>query len=116
MGFVPVIVHSYTYNTNLAQFDWFPTNANEQTDLYFWWKMLAIIIVGIVMIVIMANQYRKKKNFMFDNSFYALMGYAVFVMMSALFSNYKYWVVRGTYELFEPVWVVLIYMILCYYT
>lgn len=116
MGFVPVIVHSYTYNTNLTQFDWFPTNANEQTDLYFWWKMLAIIIVGIVMIVIMANQYRKKKNFMFDNSFYALMGYAVFVMMSALFSNYKYWVVRGTYELFEPVWVVLIYMILCYYT
>lgn len=43
------------------------------------------------------------------------MGYALFVAMSALFSNHKYWVAHGAYELFEPVWVVLIYMILCYY-
>lgn len=116
IGFVPMIVHSYYYNTNLAQFDWFPNSTNEQTDLYFWWKMTAIIIIGVAMIAIMFYQYRKKVNFLFDNSFYALMLYALFVMMSALFSNYKYWVVRGTYELFEPVWVVLIYLVLCYYT
>lgn len=27
MGLVPVLVHSYAYSTNLAQFDWFPNNA-----------------------------------------------------------------------------------------
>lgn len=116
IGFVPVIVHSYYYKTNLAQFDWFPNNNNEQTDLFFWWKMIAIIIIGIVMIAIMLNHYRKGRKFIFDNSFYGLVLYALFVMMSALFSNYKYWVVHGTFELFEPVWVVLIYIVLCYYT
>lgn len=44
------------------------------------------------------------------------MVYALFVVMSALFSNYKYWVSHGTYELFESVWVVIAYMVLCYYT
>ena len=112
IGFVPVIVHSYYYKTNLAQFDWFPNNNNEQTDLFFWWKMIAIIIIGIVMIAIMLNHYRKGRKFIFDNSFYGLALYALFVMMSALFSNYKYWVVHGTFELFEPVWVVLIYIVL----
>ncbi len=35
--------------------------------------------------------------------------------MSALFSKHKHWVSGGTYELFESVWVVFAYMLLCYY-
>lgn len=115
MGFIPAIVHSFVYNTNLAQFDWYPDSAAQQTDFFFAWKMIAIILVGVVMIAILLIRYLNKKEFLFENSFYFLMGYALFVAMSALFSNHKYWVAHGTYELFEPVWVVLIYMILCYY-
>lgn len=78
--------------------------------------MIAIVILGVVMIGIMLYRYLKKKEqFQFENSFYMLFVYAMFVAMSALFSSYKYWVVRGTYELFEPVWAVFAYMILCYY-
>jgi O-antigen ligase len=115
MGFIPAIVHSFVYNTNLAQFDWYPDSAAQQTDFFFAWKMIAIILVGVVMIAILLIRYLNKKEFLFENSFYFLMGYALFVAMSALFSNHKYWVAHGTYELFEPVWVVLIYTILCYY-
>ena len=116
MGLVPVLVHSYAYSTNLAQFDWFPNNANDQTDLFFAWKMIAIIIVGIIMIAALLIHYLNKKEFVFENSFYFLMVYALFVVMSALFSNYQFWVSPGTYELFESVWVVIAYMVLCYYT
>ena len=116
MGFVPLIVHMFEYDANLSQFDWFPASSGLQTDFFFAWKMIAIVILGVVMIGIMLYRYLKKKEqFQFENSFYMLFVYAMFVAMSALFSRYKYWVARGTYELFEPVWAVFAYMILCYY-
>ena len=117
MGFVPLIVHMYQYNANLSQFDWFPSESDGQVDFFFGWKMIAIIIVGIVMVGILLYRYLKKKETLrFENAFYCLFFYGLFVAMSALFSGYKYWVVRGTYELFEPVWVVFTYILLCYYT
>lgn len=115
IGLIPIIVHSFVYDTNLAQFDWYPESAAKQTDFFFAWKMIAIILVGVVMLAILLIRYLNKKEFKFENSFYFLMVYALFVAMSALFSSHKYWVAHGTYELFEPVWVVFVYMILCYY-
>lgn len=117
MGFIPLIVHTYSYNSNLSQFNWFPSGADSQTDFFFGWKMITIIVVGIVMAGILFYQYfKKKQGLRFENAFYFLFFYAMFVAMSALFSCYKYWVVRGSYELFEPVWVVFVYILLCYYT
>ena len=117
MGFIPLIVHTYQYNSNLSQFEWAPADGDTQIDSFFGWKMIGIIIVGIIMIGVMLYKYwKKKENFRFENSFYFLFAYAMFVAMSALFSNYKYWVVRGTFELLEPVWVVLTYILLCYYS
>lgn len=117
MGFVPAIVHTYNYKTGLSQFDWFPNASESRTDVFFAWKMVAIIVVGIVMLGIFLFRYFKKKETLrFESAFYLLFFYAGFVAMSALFSPYKYWVARGTYELFESVWVVFAYIILCYYT
>lgn len=117
MGFVPLIVHMYVYKTGLSQFLWYPDEAEIRTDMFFAWKMYAIIALGIVMIgVLLYRYFGKKDKLSFENSFYLLFFYGMFVGMSALFSQYKRWVVCGTYELFEPVWVVLIYMVICYYT
>ena len=55
----------------------------------------------LVMLAILLIRYLNKKEFAFENSFYFLMVYALFVAMSALFSSHKYWVAHGTYELFE---------------
>lgn len=116
IGFIPVIVHMYQYNSNLSQFDWFPVGLDSQTDFFFGWKMIAIILVGVVMVGALLYRYFKKKEEMrFEISFYFLFFYGLFVVMSALFSRYKYWVVRGTYELLEPVWCVLAYILVCYY-
>lgn len=117
MGFIPTIVHTYTYNTGLSQFDWFPNSSESRTDVFFAWKMITIIVVGVVLLGIFLYRYFKKKETLrFENAFYLLFFYAGFVAMSALFSPYKYWVMRGTYELFESVWVLFAYIILCYYT
>lgn len=96
IGLIPIIVHSFVYDTNLAQFDWYPESAAKQTDFFFAWKMIAIILVGVVMLAILLIRYLNKKEFKFENSFYFLMVYALFVAMSALFSSHKYWVAHGT--------------------
>lgn len=117
MGFVPMIVHTYIYDTGLSQFEWYPDQASSHTDLFFAWKMYAIIILGMAMSGVIAYRYfKKKERLSFENAFYLLFFYGMFVGMSALLSRYKYWVNIGTYELFEPVWVVLVYIVICYYT
>ena len=117
IGFVPLIVHMYVYDTGLSQFDWYSSMSEPRVDLFMSWKMIAIIVLGGLMTVIMLFQYfHTKKGPEFSNIFYLLMFYGIFAVMSALFSPYKRWVVKGTFELMEPVWVILAYIVLCFYT
>ena len=70
MGFIPLIVHTYQYNSNLSQFEWAPMDGDTQIDSFFGWKMIAIIIVGILMVgVLLYKCWKKKENFCFENSF-----------------------------------------------
>lgn len=117
LGFIPLIMHAFYYDCGLSKFDWFPNVTEKMSDYFLAWKMIAIILVGIVMIVILFVQYgHKKKIPILDNSFYVLLVYALFVAMSAILSKYKHWVVLGTHQMFEPVWVVFAYMVFCCYT
>lgn len=116
IGFIPILTHEFVYKNNLATFDWFPANYDKSTDFFLGWKMIALIIMGIIMVAALLYQYLiKKQSLRFENSFYLIFFYLMFVAMAALFSKYKYWVVRGSYELLEPVWVVFTYVIICYY-
>lgn len=117
IGYIPLIVHYYMYNTGLAEFDWFPANSDAQVDFFLAWKAAAIVITGIIMTLIILYQRSKKRIvFKFENIFYLLLGYSLLVAMSALFSPYKHWVIFGIFELIEPVWVIFAYLIFCYYT
>ena len=117
MGLVPLLVHMYQYNTNLSQFDWFPDASEKSTDFFFAWKMYAIIFIGaFVGLNILYRHFIAEDKFRFEKPFVLLGVYVALVILSAICSKYKYWVAHGTYELFEPVWVVLAYVLLCYYT
>ena len=79
MGFVPLIVHMFSYNANLSQFDWFPAESDSQIDFFFGWKMVAIIVIGVIMAIILVGQYLKdNESLKFENSFYFLIVYALF--------------------------------------
>lgn len=117
MGFIPLLVHMYHYNTNLSQFDWFPDSSETVTDFFFAWKMYAIILVGaFIGLNLLYRHFIAEDKFRFEKPFMLLGVYVALVILSAICSKYKYWVAHGTYELFEPVWVVLAYVLLCYYT
>lgn len=117
MGLVPLIVHLYWFDTGYSEFDWFPNFAETQADFYLAWKMIAIIAVGVIMTCVLFIQYLKnKKSLRFDPAFYSLIIYGVLVCISTVFSPFRYWAVRGTYEFFESVFAVLSYLVICYYT
>lgn len=117
IGFIPLIVHMYQYNCNLSQFEWFPDGNDTQYDFFLAWKMFAVIGVAVLMIVIMACRHLfAEDKFLFEKPFAFLGVYLLMVLLSAVLSQHQYFVAHGTYELFEPVWVVIAYLILCYYT
>ena len=118
LGFIPMIVRAHTYSSGLSQFDWFPDASEWQTDFFEWYKMAAIILVAAVMCGLFIYRCLKeeKKWLKGDYSWYLLAGYAVLALFSALFSPYREFAFKGSYEVFESVWVVLGYVIMCYYT
>lgn len=117
IGFIPLIVHMYQYDCNLSQFEWFPDGNDTQYDFFFAWKMFAVIGVGALMIIIMACRHLfAEDKFIFEKPFAFLGVYLLMVLLSAVLSKHQYFVAHGTYELLEPVWVVIAYLILCYYT
>lgn len=117
LGFVPLIVHMHQYNAGMEKFDWFPTNSNTRVDIFMAYKSYAIILIAAIMIAILVVQaIRKKKEFRVELSYYLLLIYAIFVLMSGLFSVYKPQVFTGSYEIFQPMEVILGYLLICFYT
>ena len=116
MGFIPMIVRLVVYNTKLSDFEWFPNASEIDADTFLVWKMNAIICIGCLMTMILVYHLWKEKKMRSDASFYFLIFYALFVVMAALFSPYKYWVNRGVYGVQESLWVLLSYLVMCFYS
>lgn len=117
IGLIPLIMRMYSYQTGLTIFDWFPNNSDNQVEFFLHWKAIAIILLGAIMLGILFYQKQiQHSSFRFENCFYLLAFYAMFIAMSALFSPYKKWVSTGMFEVLEPVWTLFAYAVLCYYT
>lgn len=117
MGFVPLIVHMHTYDCKLTQFDWFPNGAEMQSDFFLYYKKVAITVLAIVMVALLAWRYlADKRAVQWNNIFFCILGYGILVLLSALFSPYRYFAFRGSYEMFESVGAVLGYLVVCFYT
>lgn len=117
IGFIPMIVHSHSYSTGLSMFDWFPEISEMQVDFFLYYKMVAIITIATIMCMILLyqsvtnNKYLKR-----NNMWYCMAGYIALVLLSVLFSKYPRYSLRGGYEVFESLWVVLGYVIISFYT
>ena len=117
LGFIPLIVHMYIYNTHLENVDWFPVQSAVQSDFFLAWKSIAIMLAGILMLSILLYQgLCIKQKLPWSAELYLLAAYAGFVILSSLFSKYKPQVLIGSYEVFQPVGVILAYLVFFYCT
>lgn len=117
LGLIPFVVMQFYYNNGLSRFIWYPDDGGDTLDLLIGWKMIATFTIGVLMFCILV--YRKIKHHErigLGNEFYPLVIYGIFVILSGVFSHYKRWAFCGTFEMLEPVGVVLAYLVICFYT
>ena len=115
---VPLIVRMYFFNSHLSQFDWYPDSGDtlDKQDFFLYYKAVAVIILAVVMCVILAYRYMKKKReFKWCYELVPVLVYAVLTLLSSLFSQYRYFCFHGMAEIFESVWVLLGYCVILFY-
>lgn len=112
---VPLIVRLYVYDNHLPQFPWYPQDGIT-SDMFLYYKSLAIIAIAGVMLVILAYRYAThRRDFRLSYQWIPLAVFAVCTFFSTLFSQYKYFCFHGMTEMFESVWVLLGYCMIAFY-
>ena len=117
LGYLPLLMHQYIYTTNLSDFIWFAAGQNKEQDLFLGWKAVMVVVTGIMMMAILLyRRYRYHEKIKLEEEFYPFVIYGISAILSAVFSDYKYWVFCGSFGMMESIWVLLAYMVLCFYT
>lgn len=92
------------------------TDTSVMTNLFTWWKSIAIMGAGCLALVLMlagyfsgAIRFKKNKAYLF---MFVYIGFALF---SLAFSDYRYFAIHGMNEHSEGIFVLIAYMILVVY-
>ncbi len=127
VAFIPLIMYYHAFDTKLDSNPWFGTAT--QVDVFLYYKMVAMIVLGIAMLMCLliyyynikissASKLKKQKDlqvFYSYKTWIPLMAYAILCLLSTVFSKFSYWGFHGMAQQMEPVWVLLGYVILTYY-
>lgn len=112
---VPLIVFVQKYQPNLSQFEWSSLEV-EKFDFFMYHKAIAITVIGVVMCILLAFRYKARRmEFKLSYQFIPVLVYAAFTLLSTLFSQYKYFGIHGSMEVFETLWVLLSYCVIAFY-
>lgn len=114
LGFVPLIVHMKEYDSGYSVFDWYRMDDTGATDFFLYYKMCLIITSSVIMCTLLFFRYHKKQ-LCWNKLYTGLLVYAACVLFSGIFSSYRFFAFRGSYELFESVPTILGYVIICIY-
>lgn len=112
---IPLITLYKKYKTNLADFDWFTPQA-EGPEFFLYYKMCVLIALGVyILAVIIVRYVFYEEKPVWEKTLTPLAVYTVLVILSTVFSPYKEYSLNGSYEQFEPVWVLVTYSLITYY-
>lgn len=112
---LPLIIRVHEYDTGLAGYKWFSQDGLK-TDVFLFYKQVFYIIVcSIMLLLIIYNAYKDKKNLTFSFTLLPLLLYGLFALLSTIFSKYTPFGFTGIYEQFESIFVILGYCISVYY-
>lgn len=117
LGFLPFLLRVHIYEHHLNQFPWYYANTGEffgDTFLVYrqWW----FTGIAFYMLLVLLFKFLNDKKF-FRSSFVCIpMGvFALFSLLSALFSDYRGFACGGSFEQFENVFVLMGYALIVYY-
>lgn len=114
-GIVPLIMRTFTYDSHLSDYEWFPTDGTV-VDIFLAYKSFAIITIGICMAIALIYRKYDHEKLPVTRLFWCMFAYAALVLISGFASKWKGFAFGGSYEMFESVPVVLCYVLFAYYT
>lgn len=115
VGILPLIMRLHNYKANLSDYNWFSKEDNY-VDFFLYYKQLTFVVVLTIMAFLIIYRFIKdKKNLHYPIIFIPLTIYACLILLSTLFSKYKYFGFHGVFEQFESVFVLLGYCLTVYY-
>lgn len=117
VGFLPFLIRVHMYDPNLSRFSWYYSNVGEvfgDTYLVYrqWW------FTGIsfyMLLVLLFKMISDKKSLRYSLTCIPMGVFAVFSLLSAIFSDYKEYAFGGGFEQFENVFVLMGYALIVYY-
>lgn len=117
---IPMIVKVKFYENPLVACPWYPSE-EKLGDLFLYYKTVFIGITAIAMLALLAWQVYKMKSpkeliGRENKIFVPLIGYTVLMILSFLFSEYKYICLHGMPEQFESIWMWLSYVVILVYS
>lgn len=117
MGFIPLIVCYYQFDSMMEQFDWYPNSAAYQADVYLAVKSFAIIFIAAVMVIMLLyRHFGEYEELPWKKLFWLPVGYGILVFLSGIVSKYRAFAFGNSANRFEGVFVVLSYLVIAYYT
>lgn len=116
LSFVPLVTYCIRYNTHLAGFDWYVSD-KMQYDVFLYCKMIVLICIAVYMIVALLFHFlSNQKKPSFHKMMIPLGIYGILTLLSAILSENSYFSFAGSQDRFEPVWILLTYCLIVYYT
>lgn len=113
--FWPILVHMEDVETGLEHMPWYPDTI-LQSDFFMNIRSHALLLISIWMLVVLIDRYLLQRISKLKLKTAApLLIYAILVVFSAVFSVNRAFSFSGFSELFETVWVLLSYLVVCWY-
>ncbi|MDD7402625.1 MAG: O-antigen ligase family protein [Butyribacter sp.] len=113
---IPAIVYMYAYDTGLGQFDWYQ-GPIQTLDFFLHSKMVWLIITFILILFLLLFMiFSAEINPIWTKNLIPLAVYCALTLISAFCSINKSYSFSGIYEQFEPVWILLGYGLIVYYS
>lgn len=117
MAVLPLIVHYYAFEAHLSMMSWYVSN-DQTGDMFNYYKSEYLVTTAIIMIIVVIAGLVFSKKYRFHKAFIPLILYAVLIVLSTVFSDYRYFSINGMDNHFETVYVLLSYCLLvvfCYW-
>lgn len=115
VSILPFIMHSYQFDTGLGQFSWF-SDDDIKVDIFLFYKQIYLLIACSIMLLFIAyNVVKKKIKLSIIPTFIPIFIYGLLALFSTIFSDYPQYGIKGIYEQFESVFVLLGYCLIVYY-
>lgn len=111
---VPLIVRIHVYDPKISEYVWY-TSETTKMDVFHYWKNFWFSILGGVMACFAVLLFFKEGKLPVKKMFLPLAVYALMCILSTIFSVSRYHSIHGFYEMFESIFCLLSYCMLCYY-